>query len=296
MRVIFDRSAFHGENFSALANSPLRMLLAAGSVSVFHTQVFLDETITAYGSSRATDDWKAHLAFAIDVCSGVFLDRDQILRNELVCGRGPEARHLLPGRPSKHYNSLPRLLETLRRVADSGDVRNEWLESAAEREEAHRKRNNQLGTARGIRSEVAEAIRSGRLKGKLTDYPFSQFRKTEFVRIGKLLMSIVDKRRTDMLACQWARCPARFPYYSAFIEGVSYALYYAAVEHNQPIDRNAQGDYEQLAYLTWADVVVSNDEAFFRSAFETLWKPRGKRLETAESFAALLRAIAPSGR
>jgi hypothetical protein len=53
MRVIFDRSAFHGDNFTALADSPLRKLVAGKQVSVFHTPVFLDETIASFGSSGA---------------------------------------------------------------------------------------------------------------------------------------------------------------------------------------------------------------------------------------------------
>lgn len=293
MRVIFDRSAFHGDSFTALVSSPLRKLVAAGRVSVYHTQVFLDETITAYGSPRATDDWKAHLAFAIEVCSGIYLDKEEIWRNELVRGQGPRARHLIPNKPTKDYDSLPRLLDRLRRVSESGDLRKEWLESAAEREEAQTKRNNQRGTARGIRVEVADSLKAGGFTGKLRDYPFSELKKTGFIRVGKMLMSLVDSRRSETLACQWARCPTRFPYYSAFIEGLVYSIYYAGFEQNEPIDRNAQADFEQLAYLLWADVVVSNDERFFRSAFDTLWKPRGKRLESAQSFAALLTAVAP---
>jgi hypothetical protein len=31
---------------------------------------------------------------------------------------------------------------------------------------------------------------------------------------------------------------------------------YAALEHTGRLDRNAQADYEQLAYLFWADVIV----------------------------------------
>lgn len=52
----------------------------------------------------------------------------------------------------------------------------------------------------------------------------------------------------------------------------------------------APADYEQLAHLIWADVVVSDRQAFFRSAFDTLWKPRGKRMESAASFIELLEA------
>jgi hypothetical protein len=67
--------------------------------------------------------------------------------------------------------------------------------------------------------------------------------------------------------------------------------YYAMIEHNLRLDRNAQADYEQLAYLLWADVVVSDDDRFFRSAFQTLWAPHGKRMESAGSFATLVQAL-----
>ncbi len=33
------------------------------------------------------------------------------------------------------------------------------------------------------------------------------------------------------------------------------------------LDDNARADYEQLAYLTWADLIVSNDTRFLLDAF-----------------------------
>jgi hypothetical protein len=292
VRVIFDRSAFHGDNFAALANSPLRKLAIAKRVMVFHTPVFLDETIMSFGSKNASEEWKAHLAFAVDVCNGgLFLSKMEIWRNELVRGEGPRARHLYPGKPNKNHNSMPRLLARLRRASESGDLEKEWLDSQAERDDAHEKRSNQKELFSGARSAVAEALKSRTVKGRLKDYRFSEFRKEMFIPQGKLLMSLVDDHRHGALAYQWAQSPSRFPYYSAFVEGFVYSEYYAAVEHNLPIDRNAQADFEQLAYLNWADVVVSNDEGFFRAAFEALWKPRGKRMESAQSFAALLAAV-----
>jgi hypothetical protein len=54
-----------------------------------------------------------------------------------------------------------------------------------------------------------------------------------------------------------------------------------AIEHNLPINRNAQADYEQLAYLIWADMVVSNDEGSTGARFRdcgrrkaSAWNPR----------------------
>jgi hypothetical protein len=40
------------------------------------------------------------------------------------------------------------------------------------------------------------------------------------------------------------------------------------------------------------DIFVSNDTRFQRAAFDELWRPKGKRLETAESFADLMRRLA----
>ena len=71
-----------------------------------------------------------------------------------------------------------------------------------------------------------------------------------------------------------------------------YTLYHAICRPNDGIDTNAQIDFELLAYLAWADIVVSNDERFFAQVVEAIWKPRGKRMETAESFAALANFLA----
>ncbi|MCU1317506.1 MAG: hypothetical protein JWN63_2828 [Candidatus Acidoferrum typicum] len=292
MRVIFDRSAFHGANFTALANSPLRDLVASGRISVFHTPVFLEETILSYGSKDGSDDWRAHLAFAVEVCNGgIFLAKDEIWHNELVRDHGPAAQHLHPNHYNRLYESLPSFLQTLRGVAESGDLGKDWLDSQAEREAAQEKKTNQKGIFRELREEIADALKAGRIDGRPRDYPFSEFLKSQFNRTGRQFMSIVDAERSEALARQWAHNPARFPYYSAFIEGVLYSAYYAMIEHNLRLDRNAQADFEQLAYLLWADVVVSNDERFFRSAFQTLWAPHGRRMESVESFTTLVREL-----
>ena len=86
----------------------------------------------------------------------------------------------------------------------------------------------------------------------------------------------------------WVMNPDNYPLYSLFIEGIMFSVFYAATRHNDPIDINAQADVEQLCYLFWSDVVVSNDEAFFKTAFDELWKPRGKRLMNCEEFVVFL--------
>jgi hypothetical protein len=292
MRVIFDRSSFHGERFNALVQSPLRHLVRLNRVRVFHTQVFLDETLATFGRTGPSGAWREHLAFVLEICNGgIFHDKDVIWHRELVEGRGIHARYLLSERRNRH-GSQKKIVRRLTDVAESGNLRDEWAETQAERDEAHSKKMNQKKTARAIRDDISGALRDSRIKdGQLSETEFKHSREGAFVLAGRSLMKLVDKRRHATLADQWEASPSSYPYFTAFVEGTVYWLHYAAVEHNKRLDDNAQADYEQLAYLTWADVIVSDDTRFMRDAFNEIWKPRGKRLETSESFVALLQRL-----
>lgn len=290
MRVIFDRSAFHGENFTKLVNSPLRRLVERGLVTVLHTPIFLEETIQSH--ENGSEEWKDHLNFALDVCNGgFFLTKDEIWRNELVRGQGPHARNLFPVRGNRHLRSLSAFTQDLRNLTSSKELRELWNGGLLEREETQQRKNNQRDLFSEIREEVSAARREGRLRGNLKKYTFAQFRSSELACTASLFMSLVDSRRSGALASQWTKNPDRFPFYTAFMEGILYSAYYAMIEHNLALDRNAQADFEQLAYLLWADVVVSNDERFFKSTFQAIWKPRRKHMKAANEFVALLQAI-----
>jgi hypothetical protein len=134
-----------------------------------------------------------------------------------------------------------------------------------------------------------------RTPSETKDYPFSEMMKSGFVRTRCEFMSIVDEWRCEELADRWSQNPTRYPFYSAFIEGALYSAYYAMIENNRPLDRNAQADYEQLAYLLWADVIVSNEANFFHNAFQTLWAPRVSRCgNLAGLIGSLITWISPS--
>jgi hypothetical protein len=68
MKIIFDRSAFHGSSFDLLQRSRLLQLTKERKVFVFHTSVFLDETL------RMCQGRKEELArqgpFLLSICNG----------------------------------------------------------------------------------------------------------------------------------------------------------------------------------------------------------------------------------
>jgi hypothetical protein len=292
MRVIFDRSAFHGERFGVLRDSPLQRLVNAKRVTVIHTPIFLEETITTFGKEGANGEWPEHLAFALDICNGGFFEEAvDIWHAELVCGRGRQARFLLRERRNRH-GSREELVARLRRAVADGDLRREWIETQPARDESYRKKQNQRQSANAIRAKVSQALKSWPPPDhRLTEVNFEVSKRSEFISVGRHLMRLVDPARQPVLGDQWERNPTQYPFYSAFVEGLVYSLHYAAIEHNKRIDDNAQADFEQLAYLTWADMFVLNDTRFLRDCFDAIWRPRGKRLESAESFADLMRRI-----
>ncbi len=55
-------------------------------------------------------------------------------------------------------------------------------------------------------------------------------------------MDLVDTRHANSLRDQWVQNPARYPFYTSFVEGVAYFGFHAG----KGIDTNAQADYEQL--------------------------------------------------
>ena len=295
LRIIFDRSAFHNPGFRQLSESRLSELCRSGRMKVFLTPTFLEETVATYGAAERATDWANHLEYALEICNGgIFLPKEAIWREELVAGRGTFAGHLVPKRQTKRHNSLPRLIEQLGEIARSGDFSHQWLATEAERKDHREKRKTQREILVDARIKVGKERKERHITEPLNAYSYEQFRDSIFLDVGRNLMDLVSARRTAALGDQWARQPQRIPFYSGFVEGVVYAGYHATIRHNEPIDENTQPDYEQLAYLTWADIVVSNDRRFFRQAFEAIWKPRGKRLETTESFVALVDRLAPS--
>ena len=279
-RVIFDRSAFSNPGFEQLKLSQLNNLCQQGRVIVFHTPVFLNETLAAYGAGKSASDWTRHLEFAIEIGNGgMFLSKEEIWREELVVGLGTHANYLETEASQQH------LIGVLREVCSTGDIGPEWSDTEPSRLDQYNKKANQRAELVDLRSEVSAELKRQKKKWNRNTYTYQEAKKSLYLSTGETFMKNVCRRRKKMLAKKWVNAPEQYPFYSAFVEGFLYSQYHAIAKPNEPIDKNAQSDYEQLAYLTWADIVVSNDQKFFRSAFETIWNPCGKRLYTSAGFA-----------
>ena len=67
MKIIFDRSAFHGEDFDLLKSSRLSELVREREVLVFHTMVLLEETLRMIEAHE--DELKRQWPFLRSICN-----------------------------------------------------------------------------------------------------------------------------------------------------------------------------------------------------------------------------------
>ena len=96
---------------------------------------------------------------------------------------------------------------------------------------------------------------------------------------------LVKCKNPKAVADRWSRAKTQYPYFTTFVINMLYIAHYAMIKANSGIDLNAQADLDLMTHLLRADVLVSNETGFLRTAFDDLWRPRGKVIFTSEQFA-----------
>jgi hypothetical protein len=294
LKVIFDRSAFHGNRFDVLKGSRLSQLVKERKILVYHTADFLDETLHMADSSRQDrkDELKRQWPFLQSICNGGWF------------------KPLLFGQP-------PKLKAVCDEELDGSEKDRNWpLVRSSFRSNIEAKVNRFLGgsgplpeldNARPIYDQNEQikkqnkalrfGLRSKRILPKGATFP--QYHKANFVDAASLLihrprgpnqlqipLAALDQPEAKFDA--WQKDPRKFPHFTAFVGFFIYSLYDAEENQNSPLDRNWQGDAEQLCFLVDVDAMVSSDCGFMKQAFEALWQPSQKRLFTPEELVALL--------
>jgi hypothetical protein len=122
--------------------------------------------------------------------------------------------------------------------------------------------------------------------------PFEDFAKREIHRSGHgFIVALVECHSPKAVANRWSYDMAAYPYFTTFVENMTYVGYYAATRPNDKIDLNAQADLDLMTHLLCADALISNETGFLRNAFNDIWRPHGKVLFTSQEFADLIKKL-----
>lgn len=287
LRVVFDTSCFHGQAFDRLADSPMRSLCRRGTMVAIYGDVVLNEVLHAYSNeSRRQPLVERWLPFMEETAGEIRRGRDCVWHSELVEGRGVQARvNMSP-------NERAQLFQQLQSLPLDGTW-GVWSSAQAELAEVSERLRGMHELRKTIRAEArdlseAEGIR---LHGQ-GDVAFAAVYSTALDDFGrKVILSRLSAANPASVAARWSRAKQSYPYFTAWVRGMLYALYHPAVYQNARIDRNAQADIEVLMPLHDADLVVSNDTRFFTDAFKALWLSRGRAMMSVDVFVRFLQKL-----
>ena len=294
MKIIFDRSAFHRERFGLLKDSHLLRLVQESKILVFHTATFIDETLRTADSRKpgAQDEINRLWPFLTSICNGGWF-KPLLFGNppawKSVCDEvldGGVRDHDWPLVPSSWRTNveakvtrflegsgpLPELIST-RRIYDQ--IEQIKKENKALRVEL---RENPTGTKNETLLEYYQSV--------VLDAAYLLIHRPAELPIK---LPPLDSPQTKFDA--WKKDPSKFPHFTAFVGFLIYSLYDAEKNQNSPLDRNWQGDAEQLCFLVDVDLIISSESRFMKRAFEALWQPSDKRMLTPEEFVDELSGI-----
>jgi hypothetical protein len=288
LKIIFDQSAFH-DHLDLLKGSRLPQLTQDGKITVYHTATFLDETLRMGDSAR--EKLNQQWPFLQSICNGGWFrllffgppNLKSVCDEELAESAQDRDWPLVP---SPYRSNLE--AKVTRFLEGSGPLP-ELISSRPIYDQIAQIKKQNIATRFKLRSE----------QGLPKEVTFSEYHRANFVDAARLLIhrlrhpdqvkipaDLFDQ--PDATFDSWKRNPAKFPHFTAFVGFLIYSLYDAEKNQNSPLDRNWQGDAEQLCFLVDVDAMVSSDLRFMKEAFEALWQPSPKHFFTPEEFVAFL--------
>jgi hypothetical protein len=161
-----------------------------------------------------------------------------------------------------------------------------WHASKTERDIEDDKRDAQREVSKEIRAEIADWKKAIGYQPNKHGLPnFDRYVQSEIDIGGRaFISSLIKTRNPRAIANRWIRQKASYPYFTQFVRDMLYMAWYAMTKPNDHIDLNAQADLNVMAHLLQGDVLVSNEKGLLRTAFNDIWKPKGKVLMTGPEF------------
>lgn len=282
-RVVFDTNVFTRESFDLLERSPMRSLCKSGRVTPLYGDIFLEEMLWAYGGSKRRDLVERWLPFIERTVDRFCAPIPDILHRELVQGHGLKTNIFMPKRDQEW------LLLRMRQLPLEGtcDV---WEATKRDREQRTRSQQAEHQIMVGIRNKLAKGRKDGTFNPK--NDPQRELKnhlKANIDFAGHQLLSVhVPCKNPNAVARRWARMKNHYPYFSTLVSNFLYRCHYSAVRVNDAIDPNGHADLNIMVHLLHADAVISNEQGFFRKAFDDLWRVKGKRIFTTPEFVRFL--------
>ncbi len=264
-RILFDRSIFHGTKFQQLKASGIADDVKSRKYKVFLTPMFVEETLMH--ALNNVSEFKDHWDFVVSLIGQRWFKlAEEIVAIELG-GRITGANYYL--RPKEQTRRVMRNVKDL----VLGNLPEEELKKALSEIERNEKIRKQF---RRTRLALREKIRPG-------EYDLDSYFETHvewYIENGLM----AHRGNSENYLANWRASRQQCVFMQQFVKAWFATVLLPLRDHQLKVDTNDRSDAEQLAFLTWADAMVSDDTRFMKEAFNLLYPNSQKTLLTLEQF------------
>jgi hypothetical protein len=224
-----------------------------------------------YGRQRK--QLRQQMPFILDICNGgIYHDTKTIWERELIFNHGTSTNVF-------RFKRDQIILEQNIQKGVLKENGSDWKSSLWDGMETNKE-------------SIHDLYREFRLDSSLRKRSFNDYLEPNFDITGRYIIEChIEAKNNEYLQDKWSKNKEYYPFITAFVKGAVFAEYYAVIEKNKKLDKNAQADWQLMTYLNRADILVSADMKFQRSAFVELWEPHGKKFMTPDEFVNFIEAL-----
>jgi len=270
-KIILDRSIFHGDKFGQLQSSKLALLASAGRIQVYYTPLFLEESLR-HGVLGAKN-FGNQMAYIFGLNSkNWFKLSDAIFESELD-----------QSAPVENYHMIAR--EDIERTIMGTEEFLQGLVSSQEIDQAlNETRSNRQGheKLRSLRLEMRQTL--GRTDVGFEDYMNSD---GEFYLENGIIQNLKSPEKARE---KWNRDRESCPFTLSYLRAWLAIPFLSQSDHQLKLHPNDLNDSIQLAYLLWADVMISDDR-FMKTACNVLYPNGGKKCMDLPELIEFMKAL-----
>ncbi len=264
--ILFDRSIFHGDKFRQLRTSVLVDQLECQNLCVYFTPMFVEETLLH--SLKHEEEFMMHWEFISSLPGQKWF---KFSREILAIELGDRIR----GAQNYYLQTRDRIRTTIRnsRVFAWKQLPATEFQDAMDRIQRNRSQDSQF---RQSRLDL-------RAKRQIPLHLFPEFvdLHSEWV-IENLFMK--EEQNSSNFLDTWRNKRSACPFTEQLLRASLATIFLAGADHQLKLGSNDISDSDQLAFLVWADIMVSDDTRFMKKGFDLLYAGSGKRLMTLSQF------------
>jgi hypothetical protein len=268
-KIILDRSIFHGEKFNKLMGSKLSYLVKRNKLKLFFTPIFLEETFNYLLTDKNTfqDQWN----FLISINKTKWFENaEKIVAIELGNKSKEHGYYLKP------INDINKIIGGCSNFINLQTPPKEFDDTLDEIKKVREFRIQHRQTRLILRNSVPPG-----------NYNLDQYFEENvdwFIENGLM------KYHTDSLDYlkNWRTNRRIYKFTNSYIKAWFATILLPVLNKSMAVDENDRADAEQLAFLLWVDIIVSDDTKFMKKCFELLYLGTGKKFMTLREFLIFL--------